>query len=456
MLALRAANFDMSLTFRDKGTGTGSGDALRNKEPAKPCPVPVARLCRRARPYREPVSARCPSLGLDFAEPGHQERHTADHESGNDGQGEQVEQRDLGRGRVVGVAGDAIGAISVDADGFVGNREDNQDDDRRQDQDDGPQGNAHDSFLCHLVFDLQGGNRKRPVAEVMHPIPAPRQRSKRFPTVPAESLTRFSLLAIVDHSAPFTDYTGHRRFLIGNMARGRDNFLVFEGPEGVGKSTGAGNLARDLNPNFSLRYDIIRNTDDLLDRILKESAEDLELRAQGIDPRTSPQVQRRVRMADEAADIFLNRDWSTVESKELLKIGRKTRILRGTWICNTPDLDNLDPWIRNSRVRTRFFYNPFFDSDGMATGPAQVLWKTERFDYAEQRRVVYWTDIYDYVCPSLDKDPEWFSYETDKVHDIQAHVNRLRTRMAQPDQLRRRGLPVPKRKRRGASPPTTT
>jgi hypothetical protein len=237
------------------------------------------------------------------------------------------------------------------------------------------------------------------------------------------------------------------------MDRGRDNFLVFEGPEGVGKTTGSGNLARDLNPAFSFRYDIIRSVDDLLDRLLKETGEDLELRSQGINPRTHPSVQRRVRMADEAADIFLNRDWATVESKELLKIGRKTRILRGTWICNTPDLDNLDPWIRNSRVRTRFFYNPFFDADGMTVGPAQVLWKTERFDYSEQRRTTYWTDIYDYVSPGLDADPEWFNYESDKVRDIQDHVHRLRARMMEPKQLRRRGLPVPVKPRKGNRKP---
>jgi hypothetical protein len=246
---------------------------------------------------------------------------------------------------------------------------------------------------------------------------------------------------------PFNDYNGHRRFLRGNMARGKDNFLAFEGPEGVGKSTGATGLARDLNPKFSLRYDIIRSNEDFMDRIRKEAMEDLDLRKQGIDPKTHPSVALRVRMADEGTDIFLNRDWATVEAKEQLKLGRKTRILRGSWIVNTPDIENLDPWIRGSRLRQRVLYMPVYDEDGMSVGPAQFLWLQEWFDYNEQRRVRRWQSVYDYEAPGLDNDPDWFGYEQDKVQDILDHVDRATRRMNTPQQLRRRGLPVPPKPR---------
>lgn len=252
----------------------------------------------------------------------------------------------------------------------------------------------------------------------------------------------------MDYNAPFHDYPTHIRFLKGNMKRGHDNFVVCHGPEGAGKSTDLLNIAIDLDPDFDIRKNVIRSMPDLLRLIVRRADQ---------DPKESAQ---EVVYIDEGGDIFLNRDWNTVESKEGTKIVRKVRILQGTWLVNIPDFEGLDPWIREHRCWQRIYQPADFDADGYVHTPGKVLWRTERFDYNEQRVVHRWTDVYDYDAPSLDGHPMWRGYEADKRLDVRDHAQRLLDRISDPSHLRRRGIGLaPKKTRkpqRPATPPTTT
>lgn len=247
----------------------------------------------------------------------------------------------------------------------------------------------------------------------------------------------------MDLDTPFSDYPTMLRFMAGNLARKRDNWVGIEGPEGAGKTTIGMNLALDLKPDFSVARDAIFTVSQLLDVLAEERKGELYF-------------------LDEAANIFYNRDWSTWESKELTKLGRQMRIMRSTWVVIMPDFDGLDPYIREKRIRTRIYQPPYYDADGMTNGPAKVLWKTERFDYSEQRVTHRWVDLYDLPVHSLDGHPEWAAYEARKQGNFHGLVRSMQKRMkaeALRDQRREEresGKPKPKRKQRPSVPPTTT
>lgn len=257
------------------------------------------------------------------------------------------------------------------------------------------------------------------------------------------------------NDCPFQNYAAHIRFLRGNSARGHANFLVVHGPSGAGKNTIAGNIALDLKPDFDIRHDIIHTQDDLLRNLVR--CADM--------PREEAQTQ--VRIINEGADMFLNRDWNTVENKEGTKIQRKVRILGGTTIICLPDFEGLDPYLREYWCWQRIYQPLDFDADGFKHTPAKVLWRNEWFDYREQRVMHRWTDVYDLNVPSLDKHPQWLGYEQDKRSDIKSHATRMLARINEPAHLRRKGLPAPAKtpkarrsvaKANGATvvPPTTT
>lgn len=247
---------------------------------------------------------------------------------------------------------------------------------------------------------------------------------------------------------PFDNYPGMRRFLLGNMARKKDTFLVSEGPEGSGKSTTTGNICRDLEPNFSITKNTIFTLDELLgvmDECLEGQVYDL----------------------DEAINIFHNQDWATWELKALTKIIRQMRIMRCTWVANVPDFEGLHPYLRDYRVRMRLYHEPVWDLDGMGNGPAKVLWRQERFDYDEQRVVHRWQDVFDLPVESLDLDPEWKPYEAKKRANFKRLVADMTQRKGREEATeRRRGerelkavivkLDGVGKKARQQPPPTTT
>lgn len=271
-------------------------------------------------------------------------------------------------------------------------------------------------------------------------------QTKRFLTSSGSPLTAFILTASVDAEVPFSDYPGMLRFMRGNLLRKRDNWLGIEGPEGSGKTTVGMNIALDLKPDFSVARDAIFTVAQLLD-VLAEGR------------------KGELYFLDEAANIFYNRDWSTWESKELTKLGRQMRIMRSTWIILMPDFDGLDPYIREKRIRTRIYQPPYYDGDGMTNGPAKVLWKTERFDYTEQRVTHRWVDLWDLPVHPLDGHPEWDSYEARKEGNFQTQVKAMRQRLHKEQQREERReakeeakkiKAAPGKKQKPAVPPTTT
>jgi hypothetical protein len=249
----------------------------------------------------------------------------------------------------------------------------------------------------------------------------------------------------MDYEVPFSDYATMLRFMRGNLARKRDNWVGIEGPEGAGKTTIGMNLALDLKPDFNVSRDAIFNVSQLLD-VLAEGR------------------KGELYFLDEAANIFYNRDWSTWESKELTKLGRQMRIMRSTWVVIMPDFDGLDPYIREKRIRSRIYQPPYYDSDGMTNGPSKVLWKTERFDYSEQRVAHRWVDVFDLEVHELDGHPEWTAYEARKESNFNGLVSALRVRMRrEADREAKREAKADakaprksKTKKRTESPPTTT
>lgn len=214
----------------------------------------------------------------------------------------------------------------------------------------------------------------------------------------------------VNIDVPFTDWPSQRRFILGSLRRGRDCWLGFEGPEGSGKTTNAANVTQDLQPEFDLEADAIFNVDHLLEALDRGK-------------------KRQVYFLDEAANIFYNRDWNTWESKELTRIGRQMRIMESVWCVIMPDLDSLDPYLREERLLMRCYQPPYYDSDGISNGPSKMMFRTERFDYKEQRRVKRWVDVYDFEANELEATRSGSGYNQRKEDNFKQLVRSARDRL---------------------------
>jgi len=202
------------------------------------------------------------------------------------------------------------------------------------------------------------------------------------------------------------------RFIQGTRRRKKDLMVGNEGPEGSGKSTTSGNLARTIDPSFDMRRDTIKDMDHLL-QVLHEAN------------------KHSLYVLDEAVNVFHNQDWATWEAKHLSKIIRQMRIMESVWILNIPDFDGLHPYVRSVRIPLRIYHPPVYDADGMGNGPSQVFWKHQWFSFKEQRVVNRWQCIIDeFHVPTLDALPEWQAYETDKVVNFQALVADMMARRA--------------------------
>lgn len=224
----------------------------------------------------------------------------------------------------------------------------------------------------------------------------------------------------MDWIPPFTSADGMVRFINGTRARKKDLMIGNEGPEGSGKSTTSGNLAKALKPDFDMRRDTIKDMDHLF-QVLHECK------------------MGQVYVLDEAVNIFHNQDWATWEAKGLSKVIRQMRIMKSVWILNIPDYEGLHPYIRDRRIPLRIYHPPVYDEDGMGNGPSQVFWKHQFFSFKEQRVVAYWQCVIDeFHVPKLDALPEWLGYEQDKVDNFRGLIT---------DLMKRRGLEKAKEQR---------
>lgn len=222
---------------------------------------------------------------------------------------------------------------------------------------------------------------------------------------------------------PYRDWASHLGFLRGNLRRGRDNVIAIHGPEGHRKSTTAMNFALALKPSFDPDRDVVWDTASLLSLIEREA-------------RAPSPPEERVWFVDEGANLFFNRDWAQAENKGATKIIRKTRILGGTWLVCIPDFDALDLYFRDHRVTHRVYCPPYYDSGGASAGPADVMWRMERWDRQQQRVVHWWAHAYDLWVKRLDGTPAWDRYNRTKVDDILTTVGQVRLAMARTSKRR--------------------
>lgn len=120
-----------------------------------------------------------------------------------------------------------------------------------------------------------------------------------------------------------------------NVRNALDNLVVIWGSEGVGKSHLAHHIATQFNPSFDMKKNYIYKYEEFLKRI----TEDLD----------SP--PGTVYWLDEASNIAGNRDWMHKDNKEFIKILEMFRSKGWTLIMCIPDIERLDVYIRETRVR---------------------------------------------------------------------------------------------------------
>lgn len=279
----------------------------------------------------------------------------------------------------------------------------------------------------------------------------------------------------MEGTAPFEDYPSLIRFLTGNMRRKKDNTIGVHGPEGVGKSTIAMNIALDLDPFFDPARDAIFTVEEYLRHVIEQSDpakprgwsyltclqhRDVRLEQEGPCPHCGVALVRRmrVRVVDEAVNLIYARNFNTVENKGLAQITMQDRILRSTTIYCIPQFPSFDPYFRD-RFNLRIYAPPSYDADGMKPDTSRVLWRSERFDYVEQEVRYSWEDVFDLEVHSLDGHPTWDSYEARKIggvhNDARALLARLTDKAKSPNDKAPR-VPKGRRARGRPSPPTTT
>lgn len=199
---------------------------------------------------------------------------------------------------------------------------------------------------------------------------------------------------MLTYTCPFQESEGMIRFLRNNSTvRNKDWWFFCEGPEGSGKSTTKDQIMARVDPRQS-REDAIMDIKHLMDVF-----EDFR--------------KNQFYNIDEGIIIFHNQDWATWQAKLVSKIIRIMRIMRSTWGIAGPDFEGMHPYLRDFRIRQRFYHRPVFDEDGMGNGPPMPLWKDEWFDFKQQRRTTRWKDLeFDLqIEPFEEEDPVTKAYE---------------------------------------------
>lgn len=240
---------------------------------------------------------------------------------------------------------------------------------------------------------------------------------------------------MLSFDCPFVDAVGMTRFLRGTVRdANKDWWFVSEGAPGAGKSTTKDQICRRVDPRLSLE-------DNIFD--LKHLMDVME------DGR-----KRQVYPIDEGIQIFHNQDWASWQAKALTKLIRMMRVMNSLWGIAVVDFEGLHPFLRDYRVRQRFYHRPVFHEDGMGNGPPMPLWKDERFGYNEQRVVSRWRDLeFNLLIDSLDDDPQHAKYEKTKEDEFHRLVRLMRDRFGYEEekeakQVAKNGKARPKTKRK--------
>lgn len=214
----------------------------------------------------------------------------------------------------------------------------------------------------------------------------------------------------LNYECPFDDAYGMIRFMRGTITtRNKDWWFVTEGWPGTGKSTTKDQIMRRIDPRLSLD-DNIFDVKHLLD-VLEDGR------------------KNQVYPIDEGIQIFHNQDWASWQARALTKIVRMMRIMKSLWGIAVTDFSGLHPYLRDFRIRQRFYHRPVFDADGMGNGPPIPLWKEERFDYKKNGVVTWWKDLeFDLEIDPLDEDPQHAAYDKKKEDEFLRLVRGMKDR----------------------------
>lgn len=118
-----------------------------------------------------------------------------------------------------------------------------------------------------------------------------------------------------------------------NVSNDWDNIIVVTGAEGTGKSNLAYYLAKKFNPDFEIKDGYVYDFETMVTRL------------------NSDKVIGSVLWLDEATALLGNRDWAREENKSIIKVLQMMRSYGLTIIMCIPDLNSLDVYVRDKRVR---------------------------------------------------------------------------------------------------------
>lgn len=132
----------------------------------------------------------------------------------------------------------------------------------------------------------------------------------------------------------FTSWQGFVSELRHRMATDNDNVVVIDGYEGTGKSNLGILLAKTLNPSFDPARDCVFNHGDW-QRIFNAN------------------LSRQVYLIDEGGNLLFSRDYASSDSKTFVKLLMQARILQSTIIIAMPNINWLEKYVREHRIRYR-------------------------------------------------------------------------------------------------------
>lgn len=118
-----------------------------------------------------------------------------------------------------------------------------------------------------------------------------------------------------------------------NIARGYDNVIVTDGPEGSGKSNLAWQCCRRYDPGFDFKTQYVYSMEEFKGKLAAESD------------------QRSVFWCDEATYMANNREWQSQSNRDLVSLLEMMRSRGWTLNMCIPTIDRLDVYIREHRVR---------------------------------------------------------------------------------------------------------
>ena len=157
-----------------------------------------------------------------------------------------------------------------------------------------------------------------------------------------------------------------------NIADHNDNIAIIEGPEGSGKSACSYWLCNIFNPEFDIKTDYIYDFDTFTEILAHRD------------------ITKKTFWLDEMSNMANNRDWNTIENKNLVEFLEMMRSKSITFCGCIPHYERLDVYIRENRIRYLITCKPYkFDDCGLVRRGIFELQKKD--EYGIMQHVGYGT-----------------------------------------------------------------